>query len=449
MSSFKAFQRKYITVEQALNALKVAKELDSENPRWYAGKLDLNGIYSDPVLIFSLKDDSEKKAVAGAGAKFKGEKQNMRSGNNGCKYLDIKIKIDGVYMPLNITTAGDEYDICLGGIKPPEGSIELEELRSINPDTKARPGEKDVVMLINEYNQRVSLDEESGELIIPEGTQHSKLFQILKMVSDAVIYDVKLSVSNGRKFVEFLSELKLSNKTIAASAALEKFDEAFPNIRKNNILALSVDSANEIQALFPKDIKTITNEILLLESKLTPNVCVSGDFYANREPVIGGYYKVKCMCSATGQITPLIYDKKKSDESGSPTPATVLNERDVEEPLTFNNIHKFITKGSQIQGNFYTEVSITRQGISFTLKASSMIVDHTDFNKKAEFEEPALWSASTPVIKSETAPTSVIKSETAPTSAPASAKINTDEDDGAFDEDDATEDDIFGAIGDN
>lgn len=439
MSSFKAFQRKYIPVNEALDALTIAKSLDPENPRWYAGKLDINGLYSDPVLVFSLKDDSEKPPVK-AGAKFNGAKKaNMRGGNNGSKYLDIKIKVGGVYMPLNITTAGDEYDTCLGGIKPPEGSIELEELRNINPEIKGRPGEKDVVMLLNEYNRKVILDEESGELIVPEDARHSKLFEILKIVSDAVIYDTKISVSNGRKFVDFLTELKGSNKSIAALTALEKFDESFPNIRKNNLLILSVDSANEIQSLFPKDIKTITNEILLLEAKLTPNVCVSGDFYANREPATNKYFKVKLMCSATGQITPLVYDKKKSDENASPILATVLNERDVEEPLTFNNIHRFITRGAQIQGNYYTEVSITRQGISFTLKASSMIVDHTEFNKRAEFEEPSLWTPSNAM-----APKEVIN--TAPKEA-----INANDkesNDGAFDENDATEDDIFGEIGD-
>ncbi|NCZ53998.1 MAG: hypothetical protein EBY81_08920, partial [Verrucomicrobia bacterium] len=339
------FQRKYSPVSEVLAVLNAAKNADEGNPRWYAGKLDGDGMYSTPILLFSLKDNSNAKSAFKPGMKVK--RTNMRPGSNGCKYTDIYIAMPDAIIPFNITTAGDESDTCLGGIKPPEGSEELNRLQEINPEAKGRPGERDVVMLINEYDTtKIEYDEESEELIIPEGAKNSKLFQVMKIVSDAIIYDTKYWVANGKKLVDLLNSEKEANKAITAEAVLNKYDELYPNIRKNNYIVLSTDSANEIQALFPKDFKTIMNNILVLESKLTPNVCVSGDFYANRERAKNKYLKVKLMCAATGQIIPTIFDKKTSDINGHPTVATVVNDQENEEPLTFGNIHKYVTRGS-------------------------------------------------------------------------------------------------------
>lgn len=439
--SSKQFQRKYTQVNEVLAVLNAAKSANEGNPRWYAGELDVNGIYSNPIISFSLQDDSNDKVAFKPGMKSK--RTNMRSGSNGCKYTDIYINMpDGTKIPLNITTAGDEFDICLGGIKPPDGSEELAKLQEINPEAKGRPGERDVVMLINEYDTtKIEYDEESEELIIPEGAKHSKLFQVMKIISDAIIYDTKYWVSNGKKLVDLLTAQKESNKSVTVEAVLNKYDEMYSSIRKNNYILLSTDSANEIQALFPKDFKIIMKDILILESKLTPNVCVSGDFYANRERAKNKYLKVKLMCAATGQIVPTIFDKKTSDMNGQPTVATVLNDQENEEPLTFSNIHKYVTRGSKIQGNYYTEVSVTRQGISFTLKANSMIIDHTEF-KQVEFEEPSLWVPTTPVKE-------VAVPINADTTIKESAAVIRDDDstDGAFDINNPSETDIFGENG--
>jgi hypothetical protein len=264
----------------------------------------------------------------------------------------------------------------------------------------------------------------------------------MKIISDAIIYDTKYWVSNGKKLVDLLTAQKEANKSITAEAVLQKYDEMYLSIRKNNYILLSTDSANEIQALFPKDFKTIIKDILILESKLTPNVCVSGDFYANRERAKNKYLKVKLMCAATGQIVPTIFDKKTSDLNGQPTVATVINDQENEEPLTFANIHKYVTRGSKIQGNYYTEVSVTRQGISFTLKANSMIIDHTEF-KQVEFEEPSLWVPSTPVKEA-----AVLINEVAVSINEAAAVIKDDDStDGAFDINNPSETDIFGENG--
>jgi hypothetical protein len=257
----------------------------------------------------------------------------------------------------------------------------------------------------------------------------------MKIISDAIIYDTKYWVSNGKKLVDLLTAQKEANKSITAEAVLQKYDEMYLSIRKNNYILLSTDSANEIQALFPKDFKTIMKDILILESKLTPNVCVSGDFYANRERAKNKYLKVKLMCAATGQIVPTIFDKKASDLNGQPTVATVLNDQENEEPLTFANIHKYVTRGSKIQGNYYTEVSVTRQGISFTLKANSMIIDHTEF-KQVEFEEPSLWVPTASSVKE----AAVLINE-------AAAVKDDDSTDGAFDINNPSETDIFGENG--
>jgi len=388
------YPKKYISADEAHKILDSVYQLDPENPRWYAG---ING--KDGVLLFSLKDDSEQSKVKTA---IRGKKTNMRLGGaNNSKYFDIKIKVKGNYVPFNITTSGcdsygslptdeNDFDVCMGGIKPPAGSPEYEEMKARNPDADPRPGEKDVVMLINEYNCNIAPDKETGEVNIPPEARRSKLFEVLNIVSSAISNDMRIAASNGKEFVRFINKLKTSNKSITAADILDKYDEEYPNIRSNNLLLLSNEDKNEIQKIANKDLKVLINEILVLEPKLIPNLCISGDYYKNGDPAFNKYIKLKLMCSATGEITCPIIDIKKSDINNKETMATVVNSDGVEEPLTFNNVHRFVTKGAKIQGNFYTEISITKAGLSFTLKATKISIDISEY-KKIEIEEPPLW----------------------------------------------------------
>ena len=81
---------------------------------------------------------------------------------------------------------------------------------------------------------------------------------------------------------------------------------------------------------------------------------------------------------------------KKSDEENREIFATVKNSEGEDEPITFQNAHRFITKKSRIQGDYITEASISKAGFSFTLKAHALSVD-TSFNKKEEAEKRSLW----------------------------------------------------------
>ena len=92
-----AYPKKYISVNEALSILKSAQDSNPENERWYS-----------EVLLFSLKDDSEQSKVK-SGPRTK--KTNMRiGGQNGCKYLDVKLKYKATYIPFNLTTSNlDSY----------------------------------------------------------------------------------------------------------------------------------------------------------------------------------------------------------------------------------------------------------------------------------------------------------------------------------------------------
>jgi hypothetical protein len=200
-----AYVKKYISVNEALTILKSAQ--DPNNERWYDG-----------VLLFSLKDDSEQSKVKTG---MKAKKTNMRlGGQNNCKYLDVKLKYKGNYIPLNLTTSNidsygntmdDEFDICLGGIKPPAGSSEFEEMKAKNPNVEPRPGDKDVVMFLNEYDKNILEADEEGNPLLPEGTKRSKLFEVLSIVSTAIANDMKISVANGKDFIRFIRPARQYN----------------------------------------------------------------------------------------------------------------------------------------------------------------------------------------------------------------------------------------------
>lgn len=384
-----AYPKKYISVNEALLTLKNAQSADLDNDRWYDG-----------VLLFSLKDDSDQsKSKVG----LKSKKTNMRiGGQNDCKYLDVKLRYKGNYIPLNLTTSNidsygntmeDEFDICLGGIKPPAGSAEFEELRAKNPDAKPRPGDKDVVMFLNEYDNNIVEADEEGNPIIPDGTKKSKLFEVLNIVSSAISNDMRISSANGKDFVRFVKAKRAENKSILASELLEQYDIEYPMIRANNLLLLSNEDKNEVQRGIPKeDLKLILNGILILEPKLTPNLCVSGDYYSNGDLALNKYTKIKLMCSqATGEILCPIIDIKKSDENNKETHAVVTNIDNIDEPVTISNIHRYIVRKSLVQGNYVTEISITKAGLSFTTKCSNMSVDINDSNKKEAIIAPPLW----------------------------------------------------------
>jgi len=384
-----AYPKKYISVNEALSTLKNAQSSDVGNDRWYDG-----------VLLFSLKDDSDQsKTKVGV----KNKKTNMRiGGQNDCKYLDVKLKYKGNYIPLNLTTSNidsygntmeDEFDICLGGIKPPAGSAEFEELRAKNPDAKPRPGDKDVVMFLNEYDNNIVESDEEGNPIIPEGTKRSKLFDVLNIVSSAIANDMKISAANGKDFVRFVKAKRTENKSISAAEILEKYNSEYPMIRSNNLLLLSNEDKNEVQrGISKEDLKLILNEILILEPKLTPNLCVSGDYYSNGDLALNKYTKIKLMCSqATGEILCPIIDIKKSDENNRETRATIENSEGIEEPITISNIHRYIVRKSLVQGNYVTEISITKAGLSFTTKCNNMSVDINNSNKKEVIVAPPLW----------------------------------------------------------
>lgn len=382
-----AYPKKYISVNEALLTLKSAQESDPDNNRWYDG-----------VLLFSLKDDSEQSKVKNGLKK----KTNMRvGGQNNCKYSDVKLRYKGNYIPLNLTTSNidsygntmdDEFDICLGGIKAPLGSREFEELKAKNSNAEPRPGDKDVVMFLNEYDtNNIKIDSE-GNLSIPKGTKRSKLFDVLKIVSDAIANDMRISALNGKNFVLFIKEKRAENKSITATALLEQYDEVYPEVRNRNLLLLSNDDKNEIQRGMPKDfLNTILHEILILEGKLTPNLCVCSDYYKNGDLALNKYSKIKLVCSSTGEIQCPIIDIKKSDENNRETLATILNSDGVDEPITIGNIHRYIVSNSLVQGNYITELSITKAGFSFTTKCNNMSVDINNTNGKEVVMAPPLW----------------------------------------------------------
>jgi hypothetical protein len=98
------------------------------------------------------------------------------------------------------------------------------------------------------------------------------------------------------------------------------------------------------------------------------------------------------MCSpATSQILCPIIDIKKSDENNRETLASVTNADGEDEPITFGNIHRYIVKKTLIQGNYVTELSITKAGFSFTTKCNNMSVSINNSNNKEVVMAPPLW----------------------------------------------------------
>lgn len=388
-----AYPKKYISVNEALSILKSAQDSNPENERWYS-----------EVLLFSLKDDSEQSKVK-SGPRTK--KTNMRiGGQNGCKYLDVKLKYKATYIPFNLTTSNldsygntmeDEFDICLGGIKPPAGSAEFEELKAKNPNAEPRPGDKDVVMFLNEYDKNILEADEEGNPVLPEGTKRSKLFEVLSIVSAAIANDMRISVTNGKDFIRFIKAKRTENKSISGTELIELYDSEYPTIRANNLLLLSNEDKNEIQrGIHKDDLKVILNEVLILEPKLTPNLCVSGDYYSNGDLALNKYTKIKLMCSgSTGEIICPIIDIKKSDENNRETLASITNEDGEDEPITISNIHRYIVRKSLVQGNYVTEISITKAGFSFTAKCSDMSVDINNSINKEVVAAPSLWVSKT------------------------------------------------------
>jgi len=423
-----SYQKQFISIQLAYDILFQAKADKDLKDRWWAGPIDVNGMYSTPILFHSFKDDSTSSAAAKTPANSsykKYTKKNMRLSGDNTKYTDLKINLNGKLVPFYIDTFNSEgiTDYCLIGIKPPEGSLELEEIRLTKPDYTARAGsEKSVMMMLSEYN-KILYSEEEREFYIPEDAESSKLFTLMKLVTDAIGYDIKISLSNGSKFTEFLLSEKEEKTDITAVEVLKKYDEQNPYIRKNNLLILSSLQKEEIQSNYSEsDAKIILNEILILD-KPKPNLCVGADRDKSGKRTVNRILKVKIPCTEikAGNLVKIeIIDENKSNAAGKVMNATVLNADGNDEPLTLNNIHKFILPKSKIRGEYCLDITVTSFGYSVTLKAERLNVENVSF-KKAGVERKPLW---VPKEKKEE---------------------EEDEDDGAFDEVNANLEDIFGA----